>query len=55
MKKISKKNQLKLIDQATDSAMKQVEKERGQKKANYIYEWFRYIELSSEKLRKYLN
>ena len=31
-KNIEKKNQLKLIDQATDSAMKQVEKERGQKK-----------------------
>ena len=53
-KKLTIKKQLKIINEATDFAIKQVEKERGNKR-NYINEWFRYIEISSQKLRKYLN
>ena len=47
--------QIKLIDKITSKAIKQVEKERGIKARNYISEWFRYVELVSEKLNKYLN
>ena len=47
--------QIKLIDKITSKAIKQVEKERGIKATNYISEWFRYVELVSEKLNKYLN
>ena len=53
-KKMTIKNQLKIINDATDFAIKQVERERGNKR-NYINEWFRYIEITSQKLRKYLN
>lgn len=53
-KRLTQKKQLKIIDEATNAAIKQVEKERGENR-NYINEWFRYIELSSQKLKKYLN
>lgn len=47
--------QLSLIDQATEKAIRQVEQEVKGKKRNYIIEWFRYIELTSKQLQKYLN
>ena len=60
MKKLRKKKmrlnkQLKIINKATDMAIEQVEQERKDKDRNYITEWFRYIELTSKKLHKYLN
>jgi hypothetical protein len=47
--------QLKIIDKITDKALKQVELERKNKSRNYIVEWFRYVELVSKNLNKYLN
>ena len=47
--------QLKIIDKITDKALKQVELERKNKSRNYIVEWFRYAELVSKGLNKYLN
>ena len=47
--------QLKIIDKITDKALKQVEFERKDKSRNYIVEWFRYAELVSKDLNKYLN
>mgnify|MGYP007063406671 FL=1 len=47
--------QLKIIDKITDKALKQVELERNNKSRNYIVEWFRYAELVSKDLNKYLN
>ena len=47
--------QLKIIDKVTDKAIKQVEVERKGKSRNYIVEWFRYVELVSKDLNKYLN
>ena len=47
--------QLKIIDKITDKALKQVELERKNKSTNYIIEWFRYAELVSKDLNKYLN
>ena len=58
---MSKKNkariskQLKLINKATDMAIRQVEIERRGKKRDFIFEWFRYVELASKDLHKYLN
>ena len=55
-KQKNKENQqLKIIDRATDKALKQVERERKNNDRNYIVEWFRYIEIASKKLSKYLN
>ena len=47
--------QIKIIDKITDKALKQVELERKNKSRNYIVEWFRYAELVSKSLKKYLN
>ena len=53
--KVKTDKQLKIIDRATDMALRQVENERRGKERDYIIEWFRYIELASQKLSKYLN
>jgi len=47
--------QLEIIDKITDKALNQVELERNNKSRNYIVEWFRYAELVSKGLNKYLN
>ena len=47
--------QIKIIDKITDKALEQVELERKNKSRNYIVEWFRYAELVSKDLNKYLN
>ena len=53
--KLKLNKQLKIINRATDIALKQVEHERKNKDRNYIVEWFRYIELAGKELNKYLN
>ena len=53
--KVKTDKQLKIIDRATDMAIRQVENERRGKERDYIIEWFRYIELASKELSKYLN
>ena len=56
MKQEKKENkQIKIIDRITDKALKQVELERKNKSRNYIVEWFRYVELVSKDLNKYLH
>ncbi len=47
--------QIKIISRITDEVLKQIEKERDLKQRNYIEEWFRYKELVSQRLKKYLN
>ena len=47
--------QIKIIDKITDKALEQVELERKNKSRNYIVEWFRYVELVSKDLNKYLH
>ena len=54
-KKTNVDKQMKIIDKVTDKAIKQVELERKNKSRNYIVEWFRYAELVSKGLNKYLN
>ena len=50
-----KDHQLNLIEKITDKAIKQVQKETKNQNRNYILEWFRYVEIVSEKLSKHLN
>ena len=50
-----KYHQLNLIEKITDKAIKQVQKETKNQNRNYILEWFRYVEIVSEKLSKHLN
>ena len=52
---LKQEEQIKLLDKATDKALKQVEKERKNKKRNFITEWFRYVELVSNFIKKQLN
>jgi len=47
--------QTKLLDKATNKAIKQITKERQGKKRNFILEWFRYVELVSKQLTKWIN
>ena len=47
--------QIKIISRITDEVLKKIEKERDLKQRNYIEEWFRYKELVSQRLKKYLN
>ncbi len=53
--KVKTDKQLKIIDRATDMAIRQVEKERRGKERDFIIEWFRYIEIASKELSKHLN
>ncbi|WP_262589000.1 hypothetical protein [Candidatus Pelagibacter communis] len=57
MEKLKKENkeQIKLIDKITDKALKRVEKEAKKQPRNYINEWFRYVELVNEELKKHLH
>lgn len=52
---LKQEKQVELLDKATTKAMKQVEKERKGKKRNFIDEWFRYVELVSNFIKKQLN
>ncbi len=49
------KDQVDILDKATNKAIKQVDKERKNKKRNFIEEWFRYVELVSKQLTKWIN
>ena len=55
--KITKENkkQIRILNRASERAIRKVEKERRGKRRNYIEEWFRYIELVNRGLKKYLN
>lgn len=47
--------QIRIVDKAVDKAVQQLERERKDEQANYIVDWFRYVELVSNALRKSLN
>ena len=49
------REQTELLEKATDKAIKQVTKERQGKRRNFILEWFRYVELVSKQLKKWVN
>ena len=49
------KEQTDLLDKATNKAIRQVTRERKGKRRNFILEWFRYVELVSKQLTKWIN
>ena len=49
------KKQIRILNRASERAIRKVERERTGKRRNYIEEWFRYIELVNRGLKKYLN
>ena len=55
--KITKENkkQIRILNRASERAIRKVERERIGKRRNYIEEWLRYIELVNRGLKKYLN
>ena len=55
--KVTKENkkQIRILNRASEKAIRKVERERRGKRRNYIEEWFRYIELVNRGLKKYLN
>ena len=54
--KIKNEKQLKIINKVTNKAIRQIEKERNLNHTrNHFDEWFRYLELTSIQLQKYLN
>ena len=44
-----------ILNKASDKAVNQVIKERKTKRRNLIKEWFRFAELVSYQIRKYLS
>ncbi len=52
---MKEQDQINKIDQATEKALKQIEKERKNNKRDYILEWFRYVELTQKFLKNKLN
>ena len=49
------KDQVDILDKATNKAVNQIDKECKGKKRNFIEEWFRYVELVSKQLTKWMN
>ena len=47
--------QEKILDRASTKAVNQVIKERKTKRRNLIKEWFRFAELVSKQIKKYLS
>ena len=54
-KEMEEDRQIRIVDKAVDKAVQQLERERKDEGANYIVDWFRYVELVSNELRKRLN
>tara|TARA_B100001964_G_scaffold214181_1_gene251600 strand:- start:176 stop:349 length:174 start_codon:yes stop_codon:yes gene_type:complete len=52
---MKEQDQINKIDQSTEKALKQIEKERKNNKRDYILEWFRYVELTQKFLKNKLN
>ena len=52
---VEEQKQLDKLDQATEKALEQIEKERKNKERDYISEWFRWVELTGKYLKNKLN
>ena len=52
---MEEQDQLDKLDQATEKALEQIEKERKNKERDYISEWFRWVELTQKYLKNKLN
>ena len=51
---INEEEQLKKIDEATDKALHEIERERKGKPRDYIAEWFKWVEKVGKYLRKHI-
>ena len=49
------KDQVDLLDKATNKAVNQIDKERKGNAPDFIKEWFRFVELVSKQLTKWIN
>ena len=47
--------QLRVLNKATDKALKVVEQERQGKRRHYINEWFRWVELVAKYIKRSIN
>ena len=52
---MEEQKQLDKLDQATEKALEQIEKERKNKERDYISEWYRWVELTQKYLKNKLN
>ena len=52
---VEEQKQLDKLDQATEKAPEQIEKERKNKERDYISEWYRWVELTQKYLKNKLN
>ena len=52
---MEEQKQLDKLDQATEKALEQIEKERKNKERDYISEWFRWVELTQKYLKNKSN
>ena len=52
---VEEQKQLDKLDQATEKALEQIEKERKNKERDYISEWYRWVELTQKYLKNKLN
>ena len=52
---MEEQKQLDKLEQATEKALEQIEKERKNKERDYISEWFRWVELTQKYLKNKLN
>ena len=52
---MDEQKQLDNLEQATEKALNQIEKERKDNKRDYISEWFRWVELTGKYLKNKLN
>ena len=52
---MQEQDQLDKLDQATEKALEQIEKERKNKERDYISEWYRWVELTQKYLKNKLN
>ena len=52
---VEEQKQLDKLDQATEKALVQIEKERKNKERDYISEWYRWVELTQKYLKNKLN
>jgi hypothetical protein len=52
---LGNKKQIKILNKVTNNAIRKVEQENKNKDRDLIEEWFRYVELVGQDLKRYLN
>ena len=47
--------QVEIINKLTNKALRQIRKSRKDRNVNYVSEWFSYVEIVGEGLKKHIN